>query len=404
MIFVGVDWSEDHHDIDIRDRAGRQLANRRVTHGVAGIAELHELISSHVSEPDEVKIGIETDRGLLVNALVAAGYEVFAINPRSVDRYRDRVALSGTKSDALDAMVLAEIVRTDRHHHRPIAGDSDQVDELKMLARGHQNLIWARTRHILQLRNLLLQYYPAMIQAAGGHIGSRDALAILAVAPDPDRGRSLSRTKLISALKRAGRTRNLDKTADRFHTALRRPQLSAPPALSSACTANASALVAVIDTLTTQIAALEAQLADRFDQHPDAEIVRSLPGLGTILGARVLGEFGDDPNRYLDARARRNYAGTSPITRASGKHKVITARFVRNHRLADACDRWAFTSLSASPGARHYYDDLRSRGKTHSQALRALSNRLVGVLHGCLAHRATYIEQIAWSRYQQDAA
>jgi len=399
-----VDWSEDHHDIDIRDRDGAQLAARRVAHGVTGIAALHQLISGHASDPGEVKVGIETDRGLLVNALVAAGYEVFAINPRSADRYRDRVAISGAKSDALDAMVLAEIVRTDRHHHRPIAGDSDQVDELKMLARGHQNLIWARTRHVLQLRNLLLQYYPAMIEATGGHVGSRDALAVLAIAPDPDGGRAMSRAKLVSALKRGGRIRNLDKTADRFHTALRQPQLSAPSALSSACAANASALVAVIDAMTTQIGVLEARLADRFDRHPDAAIVRSLPGLGTILGARVLSEFGDDPNRYLDARARRNYAGTSPITRASGKHKVVAARFDRNHRLADACDRWAFASLSASPGARHYYDDLRARGKTHGQALRSLSNRLVGILHGCLAHRANYIEDIAWSRYQQEAA
>ena len=139
MIFVGVDWSEDHHDIDIRSEDGRQLAVRRVKHGVAGVAELHELIAVHVDEPNQVKVGIETDRGLIVQALVAAGYEVFAINPRIADRYRDRHALSGAKSDMLDARVLADIVRTDRHNHRPVAGDSDEAEELKMLARGHQN-------------------------------------------------------------------------------------------------------------------------------------------------------------------------------------------------------------------------------------------------------------------------
>ncbi|MCA1708202.1 MAG: IS110 family transposase [Actinobacteria bacterium] len=404
MIFVGVDWSEDHHDIDIRGDDGRQLAARRVKHGVAGVAELHELIATYVDEPSEVKVGIETDRGLIVQTLVAAGYEVFAINPRIADRYRDRHALSGAKSDALDARVLADIVRTDRHNHRPVAGDTDAAEEVKLLARGHQNLIWSRTRHVLQLRSVLLEYFPAMVDAADGHVGTRDALAVLGIAPDPAATRRLSRTKIEAALRRAGRVRNLERTAARFHEALQGPHLEATPGVLAAGRANASALIAVIGALNTQIAAMEARLADRFEVHPDAEIVCSQPGLGTILGARVLGEFGDDPNRYVDARARRNYAGTSPITRASGKTKVVAARFIRNHRLGDACTRWAFASLAASPGARRFYDEQRAAGKTHGQALRVLSNRLVGILHGCLASRTVYNEVMAWRRYEEKAA
>lgn len=404
MIFVGVDWSEDHHDIEILGLDGQSLAARRIKHGVAGIAELHDLIASLAEEPEEVKVGIETDRGLVVQALVAAGYEVFAINPRVADRYRDRLAVSGAKSDALDARVLADIVRTDRHHHRPVAGDSDAVEELKMLARGHQNLIWSRTRHVLQLRSLLLDYFPAMVTAADGHVGTRDALAVLAAVPDPAATRRLTRARLMTVLRNAGRVRNLERTAERFHAALQGPHLEATPGVNAAGRANAAALVAVIAALNAQIDAIEAQLTDRFDSHPDAEIVRSLPGLGTILGARVLGEFGDDPNRYLDARARKNYAGTSPITRASGKTHVVAARFVRNHRLGDACERWAFASLSASPGARRFYDEKRNHGKTHGQALRALSNRLVGILHGCLASRTHYNETIAWTRYDNAPA
>jgi transposase len=399
-----VDWSEDHHDTAILDGDGQQLAARRVRHGVAGVAELHELIASHVDEPSDAKVGIETDRGLLVQALVAAGYEVFAINPRAVDRYRDRHALSGAKSDALDARVLADIVRTDRHNHRPVSGDSDDAEELKLLARGHQNLIWSRTRHVLQLRSVLLEYFPAMVAAADGHVGTRDALAVLAIATDPAAARRLSRTKITNALRRAGRTRNLERTVDRFHDALHEPHLEATPGVAAAGRANATALLAVIGALNTQIAVIEAQLSDRFERHPDAEIVRSQPGLGTILGARVLGEFGDDPNRYADARARRNYAGTSPITRASGKTKIVAARFIRNHRLGDACTRWAFASLSASPGARRFYDEQRAAGKTHGQALRRLSNRLVGILHGCLAHHTTYDEATAWKRYEHNEA
>jgi transposase len=152
----------------------------------------------------------------------------------------------------------------------------------------------------------------------------------------------------------------------------------------------------VISTLNRQLEQIGEQLERHFETHPDAEIVRSLPGLGVVLGARVVAEFGDDPTRYVNPKARKNYAGTAPITRASGKRQVVVARLARNRRLADACYLWAFSALTASPGARGYYDRLRSAGATHQQALRALANRLVGILHGCLRHRTTYNEMQAW--------
>jgi transposase len=161
--------------------------------------------------------------------------------------------------------------------------------------------------------------------------------------------------------------------------------------------ASATALTAVIAEMTRQIAALEQQLAADFEQHPDAAVVRSLPGLGTILGARVLGEFGDVPDRYATAKCRRNYAGTSPITRASGTRRVVLARHARNKRLADAICLWAFAALSASPGARAFYDHRRTAGDTHNQALRSLGNHLAGFLHGCLATHTLYDEHTAWA-------
>jgi hypothetical protein len=164
------------------------------------------------------------------------------------------------------------------------------------------------------------------------------------------------------------------------------------------------ALVAVIGELNVQVAELEATLADRFEQHPDAKVIRSLPGLGMVLGARVLGEFGDDPNRYADAKSRKNYAGTSPITKASGTKRVVLARYARNRRLADACYLWAFAALTASPGARVFYDGRRQAGDTHHRALRALANRLVGILHGCLRHGVPYDEETAWGHRLQEVA
>jgi len=153
----------------------------------------------------------------------------------------------------------------------------------------------------------------------------------------------------------------------------------------------------IVAEMTAQIGELGGQLDASFEGHPDAEILNSLPGLGVVLGARVLAEFGDDPDRYADPKARKNYAGTSPITKASGRSRVALARFARNRRLADALRMWAFCSITSSPGARRYYDAHRAKGDTHQRALRSLANRWVGILHGCLRHRQTYSEDIAWA-------
>ncbi len=396
MIFVGNDWAEDHHDVYVCDADGTGLARRRLSEGVVGIAGFHALVAEHAEDPAEVAVGIETDRGLWVTALVEAGYQVFGVNPRAAARYRERHSMSGAKSDRGDARMLAELVRVDRHHHRMIAGDSAAVDSVKVLARAHQNLIWERTRAVLRLRSTLLEFFPAAV-AAFPELADRDALAVLGRAPTPQAARALSVAKIRSALRAGGRQRNIDTRAADIAENLRVEHLEAPDAMADALGASVSSLVAVLVAMNQQIARLETELADRFEQHPDADIYRSLPGLGVILGARVLGEFGDDPNRYADAKSRKNYAGTSPITRASGNRHLVTARFVRNRRLADATHRWAFCAITTSPGARAFYDHRRSEGDTHNQALRALANRLVGILHGCLRHHTSYDEHTAWA-------
>jgi hypothetical protein len=404
VIFVGVDWAEDDHDVTVMDPDGRLLGRARVAEGIEGVGRLHALVGEHAEDPGEVVVGIETDRGLLVASLVAAGYQVYAVNPRSVDRYRDRHGVSGAKSDGRDSKVLADMVRTDRHNLRPVAGDSDLAEAVKVTARAHHNLIWTRQRQLNQLRSALREYYPGALAAFGTDLAHPDALATLAKAPTPELGRRLSTAQIAAALRKAGRRRNVDTRAATIRGALRAAQLAAPAPVADAYGDTAKALVGVIAALTAQIGELEAALADRFEQHPDAGILRSLPGLGIILGARVLAEFGDDPNRYAHAKARKNYAGSAPITKQSGKSKVVLARFVRNRHLADALTWWAFCSLSASPGARAFYDQHRANGDTHYQALRALSNRWVGILHGCLRHRTAYDEATAWGHRQQETA
>jgi transposase len=396
MRFLGIDWGERHHDLCLLSQDGAVLAVRRITDGLAGVEEPHVLMAAHAEAPTQVAVGIETDRGLLVGALLAAGYQVYAVNPQAVSRYRGRHGTSRAKSDRSDAKVLADLVRTDRHNHRQVAGDSPLAEAVKVLARAHQNLVWSRQRHVNALRSALREFYPGALAALGAQLADPEALAVLALAPTPEQGRQLTRAAIRQALVGAGRRRNLQTRVVAVHEALAVPQLAAPEPVEAAYREVVGALVALLRCLNQQVAALEQQLSARFAAHPDAVILRSQPGLGVVLGARVLGEFGDDPARYATAKGRKAFAGTAPVTRSSGLRTVVVARAACNQRLVDACYLWAFAALSASPGARRCYDAHRARGATHHQALRALGNRLVGILHGCLARRVAYQEQVAW--------
>jgi transposase len=405
LLFVGDDWAEDHHDVEVMEESGRRLAKARLPEGVAGMAQLHAMIAEQLSEDTdeaEVLVGIETDRGPWVAALIAAGYRVFAINPLQVARYRERHCVSGAKSDAADAHTLADMVRTDSHQLRPVAGDTPQAEAVKVVTRAHKTLIWERTRHTQRLRQALRDYFPAALEAFED-LDAPDALELLALAPDPASAAKLTLPQISGALTRAHR-RNITEKATRIQTALRSEHLGQPAVLTTAYAATTRSAVAVLSTLNEQVSILQGQVDAHFGQHPDAKIILSQPGLGPILGARVLAEFGDDPHRYTDAKSRKNYAGTSPITRASGKKKVVLARFVHNDRLIDALMTQAFSALNASPGARAYYDQLKAHGTEHHAALRQLANRLVGILHGCLKTRTCYDEATAWSHHAQKAA
>ncbi len=236
MLFLGDDWAEAHHDIELEDDQGRLLVRRRMPEGVARLAALHGLVGDHMvesAEPEQVLVGIETDRGPWVQALIAAGYTVYAINPRQVARYRERHGTAGAKSDPGDAHVLAELVRLDRAHHRPVAGDSVLAEHVKVLTRTHQSLIWSRQRQTNALRSMLREFYPAALVAFGEDLAGREALAILALAPSPEAGRRLSRSKIAAALRRAGRQRGIEASAERIQAVLRAPQLGAIRAWSA---------------------------------------------------------------------------------------------------------------------------------------------------------------------------
>ena len=399
-VYCGIDWAEDHHDIALVDRDGKLLARCRISDDAAGLAELLGLLAEHGDSPaDRIPVAIETPRGLLVACLRAAGRPVYPVNPMAVARYRDRHSVSGKKSDHGDSAVLAHVLRTDIAMHRPLPADSELAQAIAVLARAQQNAVWDRTTACNKLRSHLREYYPGFLAAfadARGGILRPEARAILAAAPTPADAATLTLTQLRALLRTAGRTRGIDAEATRLRDAFRAPQMRQLPLVETAMGRQALALLGQLNAACAAAEDLEQAAAESFNLHPDAGIITSFPGLGALTGARVLAEIGDDRSRFQDAKGLKAYAGAAPVTRASGKTRSVTHRRIKNNRLNAAGYTWAFSALTASPGARAHYDRRKDAGDRHAAAQRNLFGRLLGCLHHCLTTGQHYDENIAF--------
>ena len=399
-VYCGIDWAEDHHDIAVVDRDGQLLARRRISDDPAGLAALLDLLAEHGDSPEApVPVAIETPRGLLVACLRATGRQVYPVNPMAVARYRDRHSVSGRKSDHGDSVVLAHVLRTDMDMHRPLPADSELAQAIAVLARAQQDAVWDRTTAHNKLRSHLREYYPAFLAAyatAKGGIMRPDARAVLAAAPTPADAATLTLTQLRGLLKKAGRSRGIDTEAARLREAFRAPQMRQLPLVEAAMGRQALALLGQLDAACAAADDLEHAVTQSFNLHPDAGIITSFPGLGALTGARVLAETGDDRSRFADAKGLKAYAGAAPVTRASGKTRSVTHRKIKNNRLAAAGYTWAFSALTASPGARARYDRRKDAGDRHAAAQRNLFGRLLGCLHHCLITGQHYDEATAF--------
>lgn len=391
--------------MEVQDEAGKVLKRVRLPEGMAGMSRFHELVARFVAEdaePSDVLVCIETDRGPWVRALRAAGYRVFGVDPKQAARHREILSSSGAKSDKGDAHALADMVRTRRHQLLEVAGDSEVAEAVKVVTRAHQTLLWERTRHMLRLRVALRDYFPAALEAYKPlGLTSEAVLRLLAKAPTPATAAKLTTSQISTALK--GR-RDISAKAEAIRNVLRSEHLGQADLVTTAYASTVRALIAVITTLNTEIKTLEGEVEAHFGRHPDAEVILSQPGIGVVLGARVLAEFGDASGRYASAKARKNYAGTSPITRQSGKMRTVHARFVHNDRLVDALHLQASCAILHDSEVRAYYNQLRARDVGHNAALRQIGNRLVGILHGCLKTRTHYDQTTAWSHRSQHLA
>ena len=399
-VFCGIDWAEDHHDIALADRDGTLLARRRISDDAAGLASLLALLAEHGdTAEDPIPVAIETPRGLLTACLRATGRKVYPINPMAVARYRDRHSIAGRKSDHGDSFVLAGVLRTGMHAHRPLPADSELGQAIAVLARAQQDAVWDRTTAHNKLRSHLREYFPGFLAAfadARDGILRPEARIILAAAPTPADAARLTLAQLRALLRKTGRQRGIDKEAQRLRGAFHADQMRQLPLVEQAMGRQAVALLGQLNAACAAASDLEHAATESFNLHPDAGIITSFPGPGALTGARVLAEIGDDRSRFQDAKGLKAYAGAAPITRASGKTRSVTFRRVKNNRLNAAGYSWAFSALTASPGARAHYDRRRDDGDRHAAAQRNLFGRLLGCLHHCLTAGCEYDEATAF--------
>ncbi|MFS0900877.1 IS110 family transposase [Mycolicibacterium litorale] len=401
-MFCGIDWAEAHHDIAIVDDDGTLITKRRISDDPDGLAQLLELLAEAGDRADDqIPVAIETPRGLLVASLRATGRPVYAINPLAVARYRERYSVARSKSDHADAMTLANILRVDAHVHRRMPVDTELCQAIAVLARGQQDAIWRRTKASNELRSFLREFYPSFLATFRGRfqtgLASPEARAVLAIAPTPAVAVKLSVSRIAAALRRAGRQRNVDQVATEIKAALRVTQLRQLPLVETAMGRQALALLAALDAACQSVLELGQAVGELFQTHPDYQIITSFPGLAESAGARVLAEIGDDRARFTDARALKAYAGSAPITRASGRSISITRRRIKNDRLAAASWVWGFAAMGNHPAARNHYRRRREQGDHHAAAIRHLVNKFLGQLHYCLQNRRMFDDAKAFA-------
>ena len=399
-VFCGIDWAEDHHDIALVDPDGKLLARGRISDDAAGLAELLGLLAEYGDSPDDrIPVAIETPRGLLVACLrAAAGRSTPSTRWRwpatgTGTRSRGRSPITATRPSWPTCCALTWTC----------TGRCPLIPSWPRPSRcwpaPSRTPFWDRTQACNRLRSCLREYYPGFLAAFGaarGGIMRPEARAVLAAAPTPADAARLTLAQLRGLLRKAGRSRGIDTEATRLHEAFRTGQMRQLPLVEQAMGRQALALLGQLDAACASTADLEQAATESFNLHPDAGIITSFPGLGAIADARVLAEIGDDRSRFQHAKGLKAYAGAAPVTRASGKTRSVMHRRVKNNRLATVGYTWAFSALTASPGARAHYDRRKTAGDRHAAAQRNLFGRLLGCLHHCLITGSEYDEAIAF--------
>ncbi len=385
MWYVGLDWADTHHDVEVLDEAGKRVGARRFAHSYAGLNELKQFLLSIAVQPKQLACIVETNHGLLITFLLEAGIPVYPVNPKTANQLRKA---AGAKTDQIDAHLLAKIGRLDLAELRRMAPDSPTVQELKTLTRDQDALIQTQTRLVNQLTACLKEYYPAALHLFA-KLQQRSTLVFLQTYPTPQAAQAAS-VEEIAATLRTGKHTNPRQVAPKIVEELHRPQLVASEVIVRAKSRLMLSLVKQLLVVIEEIARYDEAINPLFLTHKDQEIWRSLPRAGKRLAPRLLAEWGDDRTRYADANSVQTLAGTAPVPFQSGNYAKAHKRFACLKPLRNALHQFAWQSTLQEDWARDYYQRKRAEGKTHSMAIRALANVWVRIIYAMWVKRESY--------------
>jgi transposase len=387
MWFAGIDWADTHHDVLVIDEACRQVGSCRVAHTVEGLRQLQDFLLS-ISSPErkeEIACIIETTHGLLIAALLEAGFSVYPVNPKTVDRHR---RASGAKTDQIDAYLLAKHGRAEVAELRRLEPDSAIVQELKALTRDQDSLIQSQTRLLNQLTACLKAYYPVALRLFS-KLQQRSTLLFLQTYPTPEVAMAASMQQITQMLKHAGHP-TAEQAATKIFTILHQPHLTADAITTRTKSRLLLVLIKQLLPLLEEIAAYDKEIERLFLMHEDNEVFQSLPRAGQRLAPRLLAEIGDDRGRYAHTASLQALAGTSPVPYESGNYSKPHRRYACIKPLRNALHQFAWQSTQQEPWAHDYYQRKRKEGKSHSEAVRALANVWVRIIFAMWSKKQRY--------------
>ncbi len=398
QLLVGIDWATESHRVCVINGEGDLIAERNVEHSGAGISQFLEWLRSlpHAGEPSQIGVGIEIPRGAIVEGICERGYRVFSINPKQMDRFRDRHTVAGAKDDRRDAFVIADSLRTDRHLFHEVRLDDPATLRIRDLSRLDDELRQDYNRVLSQLREQLQRYYYQLLKLSPA-VDEPWVWDTLEAAPLPSQGARLTTSRVEKILKR-NRIRRLDAAAVRG--VLGEAPLTVAPGAAEAAAEHALLLLPRLRLLNRQRAEVGRRIQQVLDQmavptdeepdkHRDVTLLLSLPGVGRVIAATMLAEA-SQPLAERDYHALRAYGGTAPITRQSGKKRVVCMRQACNPRVRNALYHWARVASQHDPRSKDQYDRLRKAGHSHGRALRGVADRLLAVLVAILSNGSIY--------------
>ena len=385
MWYVGLDWADTHHDVEVLDEAGKRVGARRFAHSHDGLHELKQFLLSIAASPEHLACIVETNHGLLITFLLEAGIPIYPVNPKTANQLRKS---AGAKTDQIDAHLLAKIGRLDLGELRRLEPDSAIVQELKTLTRDQDALIQTQTRLVNQLTACLKEYYPAALSLFA-KLQQHSALVFLQAYPTPQAAQAASLDEITATL-RTGKHTNPTQLAPKIVAEVHRPQLIANPVIVRAKSRLMLSLAKQLLLVIEDIASYDEAIGPLFLTHKDQEMWRSLPRAGKRLAPRLLAEWGDERARYTDATSVQSLAGTAPVPFQSGNFAKAHKRFACLKPLRNTLHQFAWQSTLKEEWARDYYQRKRAEGKSHSMAIRALANVWVRIIYRMWVSKTDY--------------